>query len=592
MLKFFQKTTLLIIIAIFALGGASNKAHALIAVPTNTMLETAPSAIKRTADTTMLQVKGYVLDGLAWTVAKIMLQQVTASVVNWINSGFEGSPAFLTNPGAFFADTADQITGAFIASNGTLSRLCSPFSIDIRLGLALSSTGQLGSRYTCTLSTVIQNLKNSSVNVNGQVTYNGSAVAGGGVSASGYGASVDGFVNGDFNQGGWPAFIAMTTEPQNNIYGAFLQAKSDLDYQIATKQNNIRLDLQMGRGFMSWQQCHDVNVDNLDEYSDLGVDTSGLENSAGAGSMYIGQAAYSGSDVNLNKKVGKDGKVQYQACETQTPGSVIAGSIDKSLGIPQDTLNIAGSLNQIVGALFAQLVSKVLSGGLHASSNYSYQGSASAGVASQLLQQQTAEQLSGTRSQLSASLSSYAETSLNYTDLRQQSVDVLNASKTAYEGALACFQGKLSLVKGLTKSPDQIYAESQINTINSAIAKVTIAVNQYNTKLSDALSKTSGLHELQNEIANAVTTDDINRASTNFNAAMQSGTGSAGLVSATDIADAQTDLEAAKSQADVFAKNAQQFQAACNNFNPAPNQSGYSSYQPGPGYFNGYSGNI
>ena len=40
------------------------------------------------------------------TIAKRALQEVTKGVVNWINSGFHGSPMFLENPESFFKDIA------------------------------------------------------------------------------------------------------------------------------------------------------------------------------------------------------------------------------------------------------------------------------------------------------------------------------------------------------------------------------------------------------------------------------------------------------------------------------------------------------
>lgn len=582
MLTIFKKISLLLLLITTILSSVPMNVHAQPFVPTAVVVESSPTAIKRTVDTTMLQVKNYVLDGLAWAVAKIMLQQITASVVNWINSGFDGSPAFLTNPGAFFADTADQITGAFIANSSELSRLCSPFSIDIRLGLALyGGAGYNASRYTCTLSTVINNMKRSSVNVNGRVSVNGSTVAAGGVSADGTnGASIDGFLNGDFNQGGWPAFMVMTTEPQNNLYGAFLKAKSDLDYQIATRQNNIRLDLQMGRGFMSWQKCNDVNMDDLDTYNyDLGIDTTTLERSNG-GSLSTGSNYYSGAPTSLVKKVDGNGKATYQNCETQTPGSVIAGSIDKSLGIPQDTLNIAGSLNQIVGALFAQLVSKVLSGGLHASSNYSYSGSASAGVAAQLLQQHTDEQLGGTRNQLNASLGTYAQGAVGYMNVRKQAVDVLGAAKTAYQTASACLAGKLpaNIVNG-SDDNDYAYLQSQISNINIAVAKVDAAMSEYQSKLADADSRIETINRLQAKIGSAQTTDQINAAAADFSTALQGGLGTGALVSQTDMTAAQDDLKTAQARAQQFSANAEQFQNACNVFKPS--SGGYDGWRYG-----------
>ena len=95
---------------------------------------------------------------------------------------------------------ADQITGDFLAkAGGPLTALCSPFSIDIRIALAFKYHPNVLKKYECTLGKIITNSKN--------------AVKG---------ASINGFTAGDFSQGGWPAFVSLTTEPQNNYIGAYL----------------------------------------------------------------------------------------------------------------------------------------------------------------------------------------------------------------------------------------------------------------------------------------------------------------------------------------------------------------------------------
>src|ERR1039458_7446482 len=66
-----------------------------------------------------LWLKEYVLDPLAWAVAKGLLQNMTDSTVKWINSGFQGSPAFVQNPEKFFRSIGDNIAGNFIAGPGS-----------------------------------------------------------------------------------------------------------------------------------------------------------------------------------------------------------------------------------------------------------------------------------------------------------------------------------------------------------------------------------------------------------------------------------------------------------------------------------------
>ncbi|NDE68391.1 hypothetical protein EB052_02170, partial [bacterium] len=179
-------------------------------------------------------LKSFTLDGLAYMIAKQFLRSITASVVNWINSGFKGNPSFLTDPAGFFADVGDQVTGAFIAQTGVLKNLCTPFSIDLRIALALKFSPYNQQRYACTLSTIITNTKNAVKN-----------------------ASINGFTAGDFRQGNWPAFVSLTTEPQNNIYGAYLQAESDISFQIGQRRDQKKEQLNQGRGFLSWESCTD-----------------------------------------------------------------------------------------------------------------------------------------------------------------------------------------------------------------------------------------------------------------------------------------------------------------------------------------------
>jgi hypothetical protein len=159
-------------------------------------------------------LKEFVLDGIAGMFAKQIVRQITQSVVNWINSGFEGSPSFVTNPSSFFLDLADQETGRFLAKyGGPLTNLCTPFSIDLRIALAFKYHPYSGQRYACTLGTIISNTTNAVKN-----------------------SSINGFTAGDFRQGGWPAFVSLTTEPQNNVYGAWIQADTELSLRVANVQ--------------------------------------------------------------------------------------------------------------------------------------------------------------------------------------------------------------------------------------------------------------------------------------------------------------------------------------------------------------------
>jgi len=256
--------SMLLVLAETSIPSQAHAQWATFDIPTE--VTTAITTVEDTLNAVIqywLELKYAVLDPLAWGLAKMLLQQMTASTVNWVNSGFKGSPAFLTNPAGYFANIGDQATGALIANSGALSSLCSPFSVDIRLALALGQAGGGGGgsgRYACTLSTIINNAQNFAKNPGQAVTVNGQ--------------SINGFMGGDFSQGGWPAFIALS-EPQNNESGAYLQAHSDLLQQIGAKQSQTNQQLNQGKGFLSFQSCKDVSGTAGSAASGSGVNASG-----------------------------------------------------------------------------------------------------------------------------------------------------------------------------------------------------------------------------------------------------------------------------------------------------------------------------
>ena len=134
--------------------------------------------------------KEFVLDGIAWQIAKMAIRQMTTSIVNWINSGFEGNPLFVTDFEGMMTDIADGVIGEYIYGNEKLKFLCSPFSLQIKMSLYNTFYGGRDA-FKCTLSDVINN-------------------AGGALQS----------LEDDFRWGTW---IEMTNKESNNVYGVFLE---------------------------------------------------------------------------------------------------------------------------------------------------------------------------------------------------------------------------------------------------------------------------------------------------------------------------------------------------------------------------------
>jgi hypothetical protein len=162
-------------------------------------------------------------DKFAWKAANLAIWYVTRSTVNWINSGFEGGPAYVTDFGGFLKDIADDEIGSFIEGSA-LAFLCDP--LDIKFSLMLKYAVPFEKEVECTLSDVIDN--------------------------------IDDFINGDFGRGGWDGWMELTTKPKNNRYGAYLSSAAELEARIQFSQFEESKVIEFGSGFFSHKKCEEL----------------------------------------------------------------------------------------------------------------------------------------------------------------------------------------------------------------------------------------------------------------------------------------------------------------------------------------------
>lgn len=175
-----------------------------------------------------LVTKEYILDELAFVAAKLALQQMTASIIQWINSGFEGSPAFVADLDGYLLDIADQAAGRFLDSS-ELRLLCTPFQAPVIASLEIyynDGRGFTGNEVQCRLTDAIEN--------------------------------VEDFLAGNFHAGGWQNWFEITTKPQNNPYGAYVIARHEMDQFVQSQVAEEEKLLEFGEGFLSFKDCSEV----------------------------------------------------------------------------------------------------------------------------------------------------------------------------------------------------------------------------------------------------------------------------------------------------------------------------------------------
>ena len=463
--KFLAVLIILTTVSTFTLTAVTTANAQVLTVPINTLLD---------FNTTMQYMKSFALDKIASMIAKQILHMMMQSVVTWINSGFKGSPAFIQNPAGFFTKAADDLAAQFI-STGPLRLLCSPFALNIQLNLASGQANNDNNNYTCTIDKIIQNVHNGvsgGITVNGtangatindiingnilnqpgQLSVNGNSVNGL-VSAASSSANaianapsgLDAFMAGDFSQGGWPAFMAMLSEPQNNPYSAYLMAQSDLIQKQDAQTKSTNSDLDRSGGFLSWEDCQtEVTVAANSPSQD--------EELTAADSRFQG-------DSSIKTKVTANGDIQYQKCSTQTPGSVISSTLTKSLGGGQDELVAANDINAIINASMAQLMSMVLQNGL---GSFSSGGSQS----SYLSNANAAARASNTTAKTLQTAETNLQTNIN--DYKQ-SIMMLNNATSSIANVQSCLA---------TARTNPNLSQFQLNQISNASGVLTNIVNR------------------------------------------------------------------------------------------------------------------
>ena len=536
--KFFksiQKPLVAVIILAILIFSIPIQSYAVLGVGDAVVVvgDTSPTGIKNAINHQMQWLKSFTLDRIATMITKQILHRMTAEVVNWINSGFEGSPAFLTNPEGFFLDVADQVTGAFLATNGPLSSLCSPFTIDIRLALALYQVALADQRYVCTLNRIIEAQSGGpTVTINGQTIVAPKK-------------TISGFTGGDFSQGGWSAFMAMSTEPQNNPIGAFLTAKSDLNARVALRQNKISADLQIGQGFMSWEKCVDIqNGTNLDLNNEADIEKSrGLPSNPG-----------------VKQVQNPNGTFTYRQCETQTPGSVIAETLKTNLNVPVVELELADDINAVVNALVTQMVTKMLSEGLGALSG----GSSGNGISqTQLIindiNSNTAA--AGSIGNLQSSINPAVDHVNTYVTLYDESIRLLEDSRSRYFAAKACLVDTLTGDPFLNASERQAF-QMKISQIDNMVSNSLVhKLNALMDKKGNALTDRQELQDLSDSLSGTGSTAAIQDAAQKYSEMVQSGR----LYDQNKIDEAQLALTNTQSQVQIFNREAAELYQYCSS---------------------------
>jgi hypothetical protein len=452
----------------------------ILPVPqTNKLSALLPSGQKVPTDDVKSNFKKFTLDAIVVDMSKTTLNALTESIVNWINRGFNGNPAFVDDFGGFLREVADRETAYFIEGS-PLELLCSPWKLQIQIALSIP-TGYR-KEIACTLSDIVANM--------------------------------DEFINGDFSQGGWGGWLALTTRPNNNPYGIYLSASSELDSRIAAQQGIDTTKLNWAKGFLSKEVCEETPL-----------------------------------------KDGETGPGRPQNCKIVTPGSVIEDQLANILGSSVRQLELADDFNEIVNALIGYLTRQVLvdRGGLRNTPSY-------LGVA--VTSGNNPSLVSSNKFGVTAEINTVVALESQYNNSKRQTFNTIIPAEIKLNQLYQCYKDKLN-DKTLALKPEEkaianTRMENATSTINSQILPEKIRISEEINISNDILLK---LQDMIDEANNASASSELLGILSRY----QSYAGSGVVHSSLDY----SDIDVQSAMNDISSTTDGQI-AECQNFPPPP----------------------
>ena len=295
---------------LFKSAGEESGLKAAFAIPGGeSTVEVKDDALKKQAE--KQAKKENCLDGIAYSLAKNILQQVSNKTLNWVNSGFDGNPLYVRDIDSYLKSIKDQKLESFLKQVPASNPI---FGNAIRSAITQQVTGYTDGRINQAMNTP-------------------------------EGRAYQAFQQ-DFTQGGWSALL----NPSNNPIGTYFSAADQINSTIQNAQQNVRSELEQGDGFLTMKKC-----------VEWGVQTSGAAVVGGTPLDELPPGTTPSGPTTPAPTTASQKCLRY---ENVTPGSIIAQQTAYITNSAVRQLEQADKINEVLGSFFDQLLNNLFSNGL------------------------------------------------------------------------------------------------------------------------------------------------------------------------------------------------------------------------------------
>lgn len=280
------------------------------------------------------------LDGVGYALAKTLLAKLTDSIINWVNTGFDGNPFYISDYKSFF-ETA--IKDELQYSLNELKETQNLYFDILRQEAIYRARTTIGDELASSLGGDIV------TSLCGYTQYKNQKFCSEQLTPESRSELSRAYTQGQIPFQ-WDIWDSLTQKCGNNIFCTSTTAEN---YQLQKRQERIQQlndTLNRSGGFLNQETCKDTTyAKRLADWENQARQYT----EAGTGSI----------EDKLRKGALEDRPVCTEKI-IKTPGKTIADNLTSSLGTPGRQLELADELNESLAAIFDALIGKLLNDGL------------------------------------------------------------------------------------------------------------------------------------------------------------------------------------------------------------------------------------
>jgi len=362
-----QTSTLLTVLG----TGTGISTSGSVPVSSDTM-EEKQDELQETEDANKLREECF--NGIAYTLAKKQLSDMTKYTMSWISTGFNGNPMYLVNAKKYLESVTDDLiednlydflnfdeditkeicveyekteeeayedwtenySDTWTWDDFVITYYPSGFATESETDCAEYQTQKIGTSYPYSQSfatSYIMTYKNWNYNYEDSMKSSLSYYLTGT-------STMDDFED-DFSLGGWNGWLALTQRPQNNLIGYSLLESEKIQETIDEEKTETENELSWGQGYFSQKNC-------------------AVTEESKAKTLYALQKSQGKTTLTQSEWIAENYPDGYdcEKWETVTPGSAIKNKVDTYLNTPERQLEIADSINDVLSVVFSNIISK------------------------------------------------------------------------------------------------------------------------------------------------------------------------------------------------------------------------------------------